>query len=309
MCKKIFIPLLIGVVACKGGADKDAGADGTSDTDAPTSELTDTDTTTTNTDSQCVAPELVLASEAGGQLLSADLDGTNLALITGNLSDPKGVDIDPQACWIYYTAEVDGAIGRVRPDGTENVTLISGLNAPSALELDLVDGGIYWADNNGSVNRANLDGTGVEVLVEPMGNSSGIALDRVEGRIYWGDWLGQRIRSVSQDGSDVQEVLADVGVIEELDIDFDTGCVLYWAVESPPSIRSASCDGSNAQILLDEADGLIAPEGLAIDRVNGKIYYSDEGVDSIMMADLDGGMLQAVIDTTLNGPSGLAILD
>jgi len=273
---------------------------------------TPTETTTPTTEETnygaCDAPGILLTAEDGGQIFSADLDGGNFQLVTSDLDEPKGVDFDPDDCWVYYAAEAEGVIGRVRPDGTSNTVLIADLE-PTAIELDLVDEKIYWVDDDASVNRANLNGSDIVQLVPPEGNSSGMALDLVGGKIFWGNWLGLRIQKANLDGSGVETVLMDAGVVEEIDVDTTKGCVIYWAVENLAEIRRVDCDGTNAQVLLDSADGLVSPEGLALDLVEGKIYFSDEGTDAVMRAELDGSLVETVIDVSLSGPSGLVVID
>jgi len=72
-------------------------------------------------------------------------------------------------------------------------------------------------------------------------------------------------------------------------------------------IGRANLDGSSAEILLSAADGLVAPAHIALDRVAGKMYWSDHGSHTISRANLDGSETEILINAGLYTPSGLAL--
>jgi DNA-binding beta-propeller fold protein YncE len=59
---------------------------------------------------------------------------------------------------------------------------------------------------------------------------------------------------------------------------------LYWAEQSG-TIRSAKLDGTNQKVLVS---GLWQPTSIAIDSGAGKFYWTDQGLDMIGSADLNG---------------------
>jgi sugar lactone lactonase YvrE len=116
-----------------------------------------------------------------------NLDGTGftniLALTTADRA--RGIALDLSASHIYFTENdfsmaTGGSVKRVNFDGTGLVTLVSSLNFPHGIALDLAGGEMYWADIlNGVIQRANLDGSSVTTLVSGINNPHGIALDLV----------------------------------------------------------------------------------------------------------------------------------
>ena len=128
------------------------------------------------------------------------------------------------------------------------------------------------------IQRANLDGTEVESLVS-MGISDprGIALDASRGKIYAIDVYASEakpdeIRRFNLDGSG-GEVLAleEVYSISAVALDVTAG-KLYWTDPDTAKIQQANLDGSGVEDLLTGADGLVSPQGIAVDVAAGKLY-------------------------------------
>lgn len=78
---------------------------------------------------------------------------------------------------------------------------------------------------------------------------------------------------------------------------------IYWTDrgyynQNRPSIRRGEMDGSWSEILLDETDGLRQLRGIALDVAGGKMYFADNGTDTIYRADLNGENLEPLISDT-----------
>src|SRR5262245_44735087 len=99
-----------------------------------------------------------------------------------------GAGRETQAGVIYWPEkgrDGTGGIARANADGTGHQTLVTGLNQPAGIALDVTGGRMYWADFGpgdpgqvGDIRRANLEGAGQETLVSGM-RPIGIALDVV----------------------------------------------------------------------------------------------------------------------------------
>lgn len=82
------------------------------------------------------------------------------------------------------------------------------------------------------------------------------------------------------------------------------GSKLYWSSNFPHKLQRSDLDGSNTEDILE---GLSHPQGLAVDAVGGKLYWSDSGTlsDKIQRANLDGSDVE---DLVLEASSwGLAV--
>ena len=81
---------------------------------------------------------------------------------------------------------------------------------------------------------------------------------------------------------------------------------VYWTVFEPPEIQRANLDGSNVELLLDDADGLSQPISIDLYLAGGKMYFTNAGDATIRRADLDGAGPEELI-TGLGLLSGIAL--
>ncbi len=226
-----------------------------------------------------------------------------LSAYTGSsLTDNTGVGS------IYWTEVLFGnAIRRANLDGTNQQTLLTGLNAPAGIALDVAGGKMYWADfSSGALRRANLDGTDQQTLVSGLNpGPNGLALDLANGTMYWDDsspGVGD-IRRANLDGTNQQTLVSglnDPGFIA-LDI---AGGKVYWTdqIFMSGDVRRANLDGTDQQIL---ATGNL-PGGIALDTAGGRMYWTDLLNGNIHRANLDGTNQQTLL-TGLDRPDGIAL--
>jgi hypothetical protein len=167
------------------------------------------------------------------------LDGANEQLvytISGTVN-PAMVEVDAQARKLYWTDyQFAPHIQRVNVDGTaaEPVYTIPSPNVGVGA-LELVGGKLYWLEQpsftngTGAIRRANLDGSSVEPLVVPIGGAQelyprGLTVDAIGGKLYWtesgfcGAPATGRIRRANLDGSGVETVLDQLGVVDAVRI-------------------------------------------------------------------------------------------
>ena len=77
--------------------------------------------------------------------------------------------------YMYWVDISANKIQRANLDGTNIQDILTGLNRPVSLDLDITNGKMYWTDRStpdlsdpdamSNIQRANLDGTGIETLV------------------------------------------------------------------------------------------------------------------------------------------------
>jgi hypothetical protein len=94
----------------------------------------------------------------------------------------------------------------------------------------------------------------------------------------------------------------------QVGLDYDPGAArLYWVHGSTPGvIRRAQADGSNPVLLVS---GLKIPRGIALDRVNGKMFWSEappqgNAMGLIRRANLDGTGVETIYTLTPYDPIG-----
>ncbi|KAL4641632.1 pro-epidermal growth factor [Arapaima gigas] len=114
------------------------------------------------------------------------------------------------------------------------------------------------------------------------------------------------IRRIDLDGTgDRSLVEAAGGTILAVDYDPVEGKV-YFANTALLRIERAKLDGSG-QVEVLVSEGLDLPEGVAVDWINRKLYWTDRGLSAIQHSDLNGLNRQVVIAHDLHRPRGIAL--
>ena len=209
---------------------------------------------------------------------------------------------------MYWTDSTADRIQRANLDGSRVETLVTGVDAPQGIALDLGRGKMYWTvERPAKIQRANLDGSGVENLVTGLSHPVGIALDVARGKMYWADRGAGKIQRANLDGSGVQDLITmGLGWPYGLALDVGRG-KMYWSSDITEKIQRANLDGTGVG---DLVTGLNSPVALALDPVGGKVYWADR-VDNerakIQRANLDGSRVQDLITTGVEAPYGLAL--
>ena len=91
-----------------------------------------------------------------------------------------------------------------------------------------------------------------------------------------------------------------------LDFDFDAGNIYWTDVVSNTIKRAPVKNGSHIEVILDE--NLDSSDGVAVDWINKKLYWTDAGnITRIEVADLDGGNRLSLIESGLENPRAIAV--
>ncbi len=117
--------------------------------------------------------------ELFGQIRSANADGTNPQIVVTGLSERlRGVAVDGTNGKLYWTEQssgTDGVIMRSDLDGSNIEPIVTGLNRPHHVALDVPGGVLYWTEGIGSgtttgasIRRATLDGMNVVDIVPSL---------------------------------------------------------------------------------------------------------------------------------------------
>lgn len=81
---------------------------------------------------------------------------------------------------------------------------------------------------------------------------------------------------------------------------------VYWSDISAKSIFSSKYDGTEKETFINS--DTVSPEGVAIDWVSRRLYWTDSGKDTIEVASLDNSTLRSVlINKGLVNPRGIAL--
>lgn len=211
---------------------------------------------------------LFCADNGADVLYRLNLNGTGRTnlLTTGPSSFPADVELNPAAGHFYYCDRDKFHIRRVNLDGSSPVTLITdSINQPYYLDLDLVNGKIYWGDfdgataGTGNVFRMNLDGSVPETVVTGNLETRAVCVDTANSMLYW--------------------------------VNRNAGKIMRCPLSALPVNAATSPAVQTVYANLD------TPHGLALDVKAGKLYWVDTasngtpgtlGDNAVSRGDMDG---------------------
>ena len=205
-------------------------------------------------------------SDTTGKVRRANLDGTNVQLVKALTSVAHGIAIDTANRKLYWTNSW-GKVQRLNVDGSNfQPNLITGLELPKHLVLDVAGGKIYWtektSDTTGKIQRANLDGANVQLVKALTSVAHGIAIDTTNHKLYWTNFWG-KVQRLNVDGSNFQpNLITDLDAPEGIAVD-TTGGKLYWT--DAGGISRANLNGENIQNVVT---GLGAPADIVLGSVS-----------------------------------------
>ncbi|MGY8668770.1 3-hydroxyacyl-CoA dehydrogenase [Bradyrhizobium sp. UFLA05-109] len=122
----------------------------------------------------------------------------------------------------------------------------------------------------------------------------------VRSRLFLLDLSGGRVLSMDADGSNRKVVATDCPYPDGIAVDVAAGHV-YWTNMGVPrlndgSIERADLDGKNRRFIVAPG-GTYTPKQLHLDKVRGKLYWSDREGMRVMRANLDGSQIEVLVQT------------
>ena len=197
-----------------------------------------------------------------GKIRRANLDGRKVQLVKDLTSVPLDIALDTVNRKIYLTNSW-GKVQRLNFNGSNfQPNLITGLQTPNHLALDVTRGKIYWteqtSDRTGKIRRANLDGTNVELVKDLTNAPRGIAVDNVNGKIYLANSYG-KVQRLNLNGSNFQpNLITGLESLEGIAVEA-VSRKLYWTEKG--SISRANLNGKNIENIVT---GLNSPANIAL---------------------------------------------
>lgn len=273
---------------------------------------------------------------SGARIQRANLDGSSVeTLVTTEDGYPVTLALDPEDAkmyWMEYYYSGGPRIRRADLDGTRAEDLVVAEDGwyedgwyhdMRSLLLDVRGGKMYWLAGLDwdTIYRADLDGSDVEDLLSisygaGFSEIASLALDTTGRKMYWEErhWFRPSLApSISNlradlDGSNIEAI--DVLPPPGSAFDPEDGKV-YWT--DGYMMRRADYDGLHVDgFKMEGVEELVRvsqpfrPRGIALDAVRRKVYWTDEGKQTIDRADLDGSNAETVVEGLLD-PKGIDI--
>jgi formylglycine-generating enzyme required for sulfatase activity len=242
----------------------------------------------------------------------ANTDGSGATSIVSQ-GFPAYLDLDLSNNKIYWSDIISSnSIYQGNLDGTGVTRILTGLatsgsGGVTGVVAHPAANKLFWGtfsnSGTGTIGVANLDGTNSSTLVSLASQVRDLAVNPISGKLYWTS--PTHISSMNLDGTG-QTVVANFPPstsAHNLAVD-SAQAKIYWTTgsgASQGSIQSANLDGSGVATLLTNLGN---PYGIAIDSVNGKMFWTNVNDSTVHRANLDGSNASTIV-SGLNFPQDI----
>ena len=223
---------------------------------------------------------------------------------------------------IYWT-ESD-TIRRANIDGSDVEVILTELDSPCHIALDIQNEKIYWVNfDPPKIYRANLDGSEIEAIInrgehnaeleKDLPSPFAITLDTNASKMYWGNRRGLwGITQSDLDGSNIEDIFINIHIngfwrrlivdAEKIQLDVNND-KLYFGDSFNDNIARMNLDGSNYEEL---GIRINAPYGLTLDLRNYRMYWTHLILGKIYSSTLDGENVITLL-SDLNRPTDIVL--
>ncbi|XP_078802723.1 low-density lipoprotein receptor isoform X1 [Oryzias latipes] len=188
--------------------------------------------------------------------ISLDKEPQEAVLVQKAQGSVSGLAVDWIHRLLYWTSPDQGSLNAALMDGSPEHPLITGLDEPSAVAVEPLQGFVFWTQCGSApkIERASLDGHGRTALVTSSLNQPfAITLDIPRQLLYWFDQGARSISRVTFEGRHRKTVVESNGYLDRV---FGLAVFegyLYWSEEVTRSIcRANKHNGKNLQVLLSD---------------------------------------------------------
>ncbi|MEZ5542662.1 MAG: DNRLRE domain-containing protein [Pseudomonadota bacterium] len=243
--------------------------------------------------------------DVANKIQRADEDGSNVEDVLTGLNRPTGLDIDTVNGKLYWTNNYQ--IMRADLDGSNSEVLYSDLYVKFDIKLDVAGGKMYWTHDNGSsrIMSANLDGSAATLVNNTLNRPSCLTLDKAAGHIYLTEFGSGQVSRMKFNGTQVTTLATGPTGAVGSALDLVHGRMFWSGGASNDWIKRANLDGSSVQTIVT---GLNAPQDIAYDADNDRIYWVDALNMLVQRADPDGSNVETLV-SGLARPRGIVLVN
>ena len=111
---------------------------------------------------------------------------------------------------MYWARYLAGSIHKAGMDGSNPITLVTGLIWPIGVTIDFASRRLYWAeDRNNRIQSSDLHGQDIRLVLQLPVDSWPWGIAAWNGRIYWGNYDNGKLQSANMDGGDMQTLYTE----------------------------------------------------------------------------------------------------
>lgn len=112
------------------------------------------------------------------------------------------------------------------------------------------------------------------------------------------------IKSVSENFGSINDVFSRLASVAALDVDIQLQ-VVYWSDPKRKQIRRGNVEGEYSHSVITSGLGVV--EGIAVDWVGRKLYWTDSLLSTIEVSELTGHNRKKLIGSNLYKPRAIAV--
>ncbi|XP_068445967.1 low-density lipoprotein receptor-related protein 8-like [Clinocottus analis] len=177
----------------------------------------------------------------------------------------SGLAVDWIHQLLYWTSTESASVSVGLLDGSAQRRLITGLDHPSAVAVDPLQGLLFWAQCGiaPKIERASLDGSDrTALVVSSLRRPVALSLDMPRQLLYWADQGMRSISRVNLEGRHRKTVVESNGYLDRpFGLAVFEGFV-YWSEEATRSVcRASKHNGANLRVLLSNVS---SPGGVVV---------------------------------------------
>jgi len=266
-----------------------------------------------------------------GQIVRRDLTtGANPLTVVNSIPNTvSGITLDIGNNFVFWADGVSGttgAIGRASLTGSGKTNIVTGLNAPVDVALDLSSSlppKLYWTEPGiNEVHRINPTGTDFErYSFNFASRPNGIAIDQNTRIAYWTDEAQANIikGTISETTFSALDTLVDYpnpsppppNGINGIALD-PSNHMMYFAYTAGNKIQRVNYNiptpfGPIPPASIQDLATITQPFGVALDLVRGKLYYTSNSLDPtntgmLSRSNLDGTSPEVLITQSVASP-------
>ncbi len=175
-----------------------------------------------------------------------------------------------------------------------------GVVAPYDMLSDSSSGKLYWTRQFPSqIVVAEIGDTIGSPFITDVGLPVDIDIDYDHQKMYWADNRRHRLYRVNLDGSNQEVIGIDTFTNLTGIAVFPSHDLLFFSDLDSTSIWSSTLDGQNRINLMNDADGF--PIRIALDTINEKLYWTDDGRGRIERMNFDGSGREVIYQGVVDG--------
>lgn len=267
-----------------------------------------------------------IGSYPSGNTYSAELDGSNVTLLSNTTDATLEFEIDITNSRRYWTAFLEDTISRSDYFGDDLTVLYDasdGVNNAFGIAIDVTNGRLFWAEwlpsaGGGRIRCANIDGTGsITDVLTGVNYPAGVEIDLANGHLYYAESVSRLIRRANL-GTGCAALTSVTTLVTipaparpyALHLDVANN-KMYWTDSINDRIGTSNLDGSSPNYNLWTGLGTggpaVGPTGM--DLRAGELYWSEYSTNRTRKANADGtGGITNLITTGITGNWGLSIV-